>query len=298
MIRVIAVDMDGTLLNSKHEISQNTIETIRKAIDSGIEFIIATGRSLTSAMDVLKKYDFRRHYIVASGANIHDIETTMIKSVMMDYHTIERIYQLIKHFPIAISFCTDRYDYMIGEVDTIKNSIIEEAKSFSGIEDSQEIESSEAFQTMLGRIKSIDSINELNCEEIEIFKIFIFSRDIEMLQKIDAILTQVSGIASASSFLTNIEITNIEAQKGIALKEYIESLGYQMDEVMVLGDSMNDYSMLSMDFGATVAMENAMDRIKEVSKYITKSNDEDGVAYAIQKVLDGKVEDLRISFTL
>ncbi|HEX3022690.1 MAG TPA: HAD hydrolase family protein, partial [Lachnospiraceae bacterium] len=91
---------------------------------------------------------------------------------------------------------------------------------------------------------------------------------------------------------------NIEAQKGIALKEYIESLGYRMDEVMVLGDSMNDYSMLSMDFGATVAMENAMDRIKEVSKYITKTNDEDGVAYAIQKVLDGKVEDLRISFTL
>ena len=55
-----------------------------------------------------------------------------------------------------------------------------------------------------------------------------------------------------------MEITDARAQKGPILKEYIESLGYTMDEVMVLGDSLNDYSMMSMDFGATVAMGNAV----------------------------------------
>ena len=89
----------------------------------------------------------------------------------------------------------------------------------------------------------------------------------------------------ASSFKTNLEITAVEAQKGPVLKQYIESLGYTMDEVMVLGDSLNDYSMLSMDFGVTVAMENAMPEVKTVSKYITKSNEEFGVAYAIYGVL-------------
>ena len=72
----------------------------------------------------------------------------------------------------------------------------------------------------------------------------------------------------------------------IILKEYIESLGYTMDEVMVLGDSLNDYSMISMDFGATVAMENAVPEIKKAAKYITKSNNEFGVAYAIDQVLE------------
>ena len=69
------------------------------------------------------------------------------------------------------------------------------------------------------------------------------------------------------------------------LKEYIEALGYTMDEVMVLGDSLNDYSMISMDFGATVAMGNAVPEIKNAAKYITKTNNEFGVAYAVDEVL-------------
>ena len=72
------------------------------------------------------------------------------------------------------------------------------------------------------------------------------------------------------------------------MKEYIESLGYTMDEVMVLGDSLNDYSMMSMDFGATVAMGNAVSELKKAAKYITKSNDELGVAYAIRELLKSR----------
>ena len=89
----------------------------------------------------------------------------------------------------------------------------------------------------------------------------------------------------ASSFETNLEITDVKAQKGPVLKEYIESLGYSMDEVMVLGDSLNDLSMISMDFGATVAMENAVPEVRRAAKYITKSNEELGVAYAIRELL-------------
>ena len=97
----------------------------------------------------------------------------------------------------------------------------------------------------------------------------------------------------ASSFILNQEITEVRAQKGPVLKEYIESLGYTMDEVMVLGDSFNDYSMLSMDFGATVAMENSVPGIKEVAKYITRSNEELGVAWAIDQAIaagDGELK--------
>ena len=117
------------------------------------------------------------------------------------------------------------------------------------------------------------------------YKIFIFAEDVELLGKLSDELRENPAIAVASSFVYNQEITAVEAQKGPVLKEYIESLGYTMDEVMVLGDSMNDYSMISMDFGATVAMGNAVPEIKEAAKYITKSNKEFGVAYAIDQVL-------------
>lgn len=105
------------------------------------------------------------------------------------------------------------------------------------------------------------------------------------MRKIEKRLETDTRIAVASSFVNNLEITDAHAQKGPVLKEYIESLGYTMEEVMVFGDSMNDYSMLSMDFGATVAMDNSVPEIKAVSKYVTKSNEEYGVAYAIDELL-------------
>lgn len=83
----------------------------------------------------------------------------------------------------------------------------------------------------------------------------------------------VSDVISHLFYLICDEYKNdVSAQKGPVLKKYIESLGYSMDEVMVFGDSLNDYSMLSMDFGATVAMENADSKLKRVAKYTTKSN--------------------------
>ena len=117
------------------------------------------------------------------------------------------------------------------------------------------------------------------------YKLFLFSDDREMLAEIDKELAKQKQIAVSSSFPTNLEITDVRAQKGPVLKEYIESLGYQMEEVMTFGDSRNDKSMLSMDFGATIAMANADEELKKAAKYITKSNVELGVAYAIEELL-------------
>ncbi|OTO77382.1 HAD hydrolase family protein, partial [Enterococcus sp. 12E11_DIV0728] len=99
-------------------------------------------------------------------------------------------------------------------------------------------------------------------------------------------------IAVASSFDHNLEITNIDAQKGPVIQSYIEELGFTMDDVMVIGDSLNDYSMLSLDFGATVAMGNALKEIKDISQFITKSNEEQGVLHAIEAALNGSLDQL------
>ena len=131
----------------------------------------------------------------------------------------------------------------------------------------------------------VPDLDALERDGVPVYKLFLFSDDLEMLDKIRRRLEKNPEIAIASSFISNLEITDVKAQKGPVLKKYIESLGYTMDEVMVFGDSLNDLSMLSMDFGATVAVENAVPEVKRAAKYITKSNDENGVAYAIRELL-------------
>ncbi|MCI9307429.1 MAG: HAD hydrolase family protein, partial [Lachnospiraceae bacterium] len=133
--------------------------------------------------------------------------------------------------------------------------------------------------------KVVKNFQELNNTGVPVYKLFLFSDDREMLAEIDKELAKQKQIAVSSSFPTNLEITDVRAQKGPVLKEYIESLGYQMEEVMTFGDSRNDESMLSMDFGATIAMANADEELKKVAKYITKSNVELGVAYVIEELL-------------
>lgn len=282
-IKVIAVDMDGTLLNNNHELDPKTYEVIRRAQGQGIEFIIVTGRDFPSAVVPLEKYDLALNYIVASGAEIRSSDSTILDSThMKKYHLVD-IYNKLSHIPVMIRFCSDGRDYFIGNREMMIKGILEEIKLFDMNESNESIMKSDLFKERVDRFCCIDSLDDLLDESIYVYKIYLSSDDVELIKKAEKLLRNMDDIAVASSFYNNLEITDINAQKGIVLKEYIEQLGYSMSEVMVIGDSMNDYSMISMDFGLTVAMENGVDKVKDVAKYITKSNEDCGVAYAIEK---------------
>lgn len=290
MIKVIAVDMDGTLLNKQGEVSEVTLEAIKKAQQAGMEIIIATGRGYSYAMEPLKKHSFKRRYLLMSGGEVRDENETMVRQILLDYKTSKTLYDICQNYSVPIHFWGDESDYAIGTKEQIRDGMRQAISSFTGIP-VNEVEESEIYQHMSGRIKRLDSIEEL--EPYDIYKAFVFSDNADMLAHMDREFLQIPDIASASSFCTNLEITNIRAQKGLVLKEMVEEMGYSLDEVMALGDSLNDESMLSLPIGAAVAMGNAHEKLKKICPYHTKSNDEDGVAYAIDKVLDGKLEDLR-----
>jgi len=92
-------------------------------------------------------------------------------------------------------------------------------------------------------------------------------------------------VNAVSSFCDNVEITDVNAEKGSSVAWYAAQLGIAPEEVMTIGDSDNDLSMIEWDFGYTVAMENGMDTVKAAAKYVTASNDEDGVAVFIEEHL-------------
>ena len=285
MIKVIASDMDGTLLGEDHKIAPETLSAIKEVCDAGIRFMICTGRNFPGAMNELEGADLTCDYIVGSGAEVRDPRQQVVRSTAISPRLCREIYETVRKYPISVTFCTDGDDYRIGTEEEVEESLIRQIQAFHLNQCRDEIRDTELYQRMKRNTRVISGIEELEKAGLPVYKLFLFSGDLEMLDKIRRELEKNQEIAVSSSFENNLEITDVKAQKGPVLKEYIESLGYTMDEVMALGDSLNDYSMLSMDFGATVAMENAVPEIRRVAKYTTRSNVEFGVAYAIRELL-------------
>ena len=94
----------------------------------------------------------------------------------------------------------------------------------------------------------------------------------------------LSGIAISSSGKENIEVNSLEAQKGVALEKLLKDKGLSPENAMAMGDNLNDLSMMKV-VGRPVAMGNALDQIKDFCPFITATNKEDGVAKAIQEVI-------------
>lgn len=285
MIKVIASDMDGTLLGDDHRVAPETLAAVREACDAGIRFMINTGRNFPGAMAELKDTDLVCDYIVSSGAEVRNPRQEVVMTQPMSMELCREVYARIREFPISMVVCTDGADYRIGTLEEVEESIILELLLFHTDMSREEVCQTVLYRQMKERTKSVPDLEDLGRAGIPVYKLFLFAGDLEMLGKMKARLEENPDIAVASSFPTNLEITDVRAQKGPVLKAYIESLGYTMDEVMVLGDSLNDLSMLSMDFGATVAMENGDPEVKRAAKYITKSNTELGVAYVIRELL-------------
>ena len=274
MIKVIASDMDGTLLGDDHRLAPRTVQAIRRACDAGIRFMIATGRDLNGVKQELDGTGLVCDYIVGSGAEVRDPQQNIISRVQMDMGMCEEIYNVLRNYPVSTIFMTGECDYSIGTPETLEEDMRQNLSVFYSNLTMEEILETEMYRHMKENTRIIPDFQTLKDGKINVYKIFTFCCDTEVLGELGRQLRKDERLAVASSFVNNLEITDARAQKGPVLKGYIESLGYTMDEVMAFGDSMNDYSMLSMDFGATVAMGNSEPEIIKAAKYLTKTNDE------------------------
>ena len=293
MIKVIASDLDGTLLNEEHRISERTIKAVKRAQEEGICFIAATGRGYKEAELVLGPAGIRCGKIVTSGSEVRDASDKIIKTIAMEKEAAAKILEISEKAGIAAYIFTDELDGVIGTEKEVEDFLVAQIQTFHLNGTKEEILKTAVFEEYKKSTNVIPDKEKILKSNCSIYKIFLFSTNLEIIENIKKEVERIPDIASAASSLDNVEITSVQAQKGPVLKWYIESMGYLMDEVMVLGDSLNDYSMLSMDFGACVAMENAVESLKDIAPYRAPSNKEDGAAYAIEKVLEGKLEELR-----
>ena len=285
MIKLIASDMDGTLLNDDHMISEENLKAIRKAQEMGRHFTIVTGRDYGAVKSYLEECNLKCECILSNGAEYRDVNGNVIESIHMNKDTVKAIFDILNEENLCIQLMTNKGSYITNK-DSDKKAIIDRFKLFNPkMSEAEVVEFVEEFHKTRG-INYIDDVYEILESDIDILKIVTFDNDADLIARLKEKLKEnTTDAAIASTFSNDIEISHIEAQKGLILAKVIEKMGIDRSEVIVLGDSFNDYSMFA-EFENSYAMENAIQEIKEIAKYITDTNNNDGVAKAIYKSLE------------
>lgn len=291
MIKLIASDMDGTLLNDKHDIDKETVEAIKKAEDKGIIFVISTGREYNTVKGVLEKHNIKCQCILSSGAEYRDEDGRILELINIDENNSRKILKLFDKYKLAARIFTNKGVFTSSNEKGALQEVSYRTMSFNPGLTYEEAEKKAKEDGIFMNLHYIDNLDDFFKHGIEIRKFVAFHKDVEVIRKIKKEAEELEGLDVSSSFSDNIEITNIKAQKGIILEKAASKMGINKNEVMVLGDSFNDYSMFKI-FEESVAMENAIKEIKEAAKYITKSNDKLGVAIAIMHVVNNTMEDM------
>ena len=285
MIKLIASDMDGTLLNSNHKISKENLEAIKKAESMGVKFTIATGRRFEDVKPLIDENNLKCQSIVLNGGEYIDEEGKVLEGIYIDRKEASQIIDMIIKENIVAEVYTNQGLYSVNTKEEALTEVAYRIKAFDPKTSFEEaIKYAETHPHFLD-LKYIKDIDEFLNSDIKIGKFVAFYNDEETTIKVKRKLESIERLAIASTFTKNIEINNKEAQKGLILAKVAEKMGIRRDEVMVIGDSFNDYSMFT-EFPISFAMKNAVPQIKEAAKYITDTNDNAGVAKAIYKVFN------------
>jgi len=265
MYRLIAIDMDGTLLNKKKEISNRCKEDIRKLKEKGLSVVLATGRPFDGILryiyelNLLDEKDFMVTYNGALVQNTNADKVLNKRPLSLDSY--KELYTVSKELDVNIHALTE------SSVLTPKNN---------------------PYTLVESTINQIPII-EVPVEDIDSSTSIIKVMFIDDPKRLDAIIPLIpkwvkekySILRSSPIFL---EFLDKGVDKGVGVSLIAKQLGIEPEEVICIGDAGNNIAMIQYA-GLGVAMGNATDEVKSVADYITLSNEEDGVAHIIEKFM-------------
>jgi hypothetical protein len=270
MKKLIACDLDGTLLTSKKEITEETRSKILDFIDQGNYFTIATGRIFQATKAIYHKLGFKSYSIACNGAmlvnNITDeiIYTNPLKAdiayKLIDLFTKHDIYF---HYYSEDTIHANKYMNTVEAFD----------KMYSKFEDDMKI-----------KIHVSDDLKEPIKNGTSAYKFGIYedgSFDVDLIKKE---LSEIDGIDFYKSSEVLLDVMTKGVSKGSALIKLADILGVDQSETFAFGDNENDLSMI-VDAKHGIAMDNAIDLLKENAQFITKTNDEDGIVFAMENYI-------------
>lgn len=264
--RLIASDMDGTLLNSENQITPATVSAIKAAADKGVVFTLSTGRPMQGVKKYIDQLQLDCPVITYNGAVVvHSRTGEIIFSQVMDSEEARLVYQQAKKrgTMFVVWSCNRLYASELGE----------KSEFYEGI-----------TQTKAQLLTDFEAVLAQGITK------FLWYDDAETLDKWieelkDENFTQTTFTKSRAYFL---EFFSNKTSKAVAMEKLGEYYGIDKSRMIAVGDQTNDLSMIEYA-GLGVAMANAVDAVKAAADYITASNEDDGVAKVIEKfVLDGQ----------
>lgn len=264
--KILVLDLDGTLTNKKKEITEHTRETLIRAQEAGVKIVLASGRPTYGIMPLARQLELDKYegYILAyNGGQIIDCKTgELMYENVLDPAVYPYLYECAKSNGFQILSYKDEY-------------IISENA------DDQYVQH-EAF---LNRMPSKTVENFLDVINFPVAKCLIVG-DPEPLAQLEPVMkkeleSKMNVFRSEPFFL---ELVPKGIDKARCLAVLLEELGMTPDEMMACGDGFNDLSMIEYA-GLGVAMANAQEVVKQAANYITQSNEEDGVAHAVEKFM-------------
>ncbi|WP_334427156.1 MULTISPECIES: HAD family hydrolase [unclassified Levilactobacillus] len=269
MINYLFSDLDGTLLDATGRVSQNTINTIQ---DSHLPLTLVSARAPIEMLPALTALNLMGPQIAFNGGLIFQYQDDQIISLRSHPLTASRTREILgfvqTHFPQVSLSCYTQDNWYTERIDG----------------------GTHAEQALTGQTAQLTTYAELfNSSEITFYKIMIMSLDTALLRQLVAALVQLgdTDISIKLSGSHYLEITSRDAQKSTGVQFIKDYYHLKTAETAAFGDGENDLPMLHA-VGTAVVMGNAAPAIKDHGDWVTTSNTEDGVAYAIQYYLRGE----------
>jgi Cof subfamily protein (haloacid dehalogenase superfamily) len=273
MYKLVAIDLDGTLLNVDKEISDRNKKAISLAIEKGVKIVICSGRVFSGARLFAKQVGSKDPVIACNGAIISEnIDGKVIYSSNLDTEDCLKIIDICHKHKVYYHIYAG--DTMLTE--KLGHTALKYFEKNKALPEKDRV-NIEIIKNMKDKIKRIPG---------QALKFVVINDNIELLKSIRNEIEQMKNVDVMSSNYDNFEVMNKGVSKGEALKRLSELLDIPPEEMLAIGDNENDISMLKYA-GLGVAMDNGESCAKEAAKYITASNNQDGVAQAIEKFILG-----------
>ena len=272
MIKLITIDIDGTLLTNTRRLPKKNKEMILKAKKLGAHIALVSGRPFSGILPYVKELDLEHegHFSISqNGSYIFDNYTKeVITGVFQKPKDLINLDKALKNFKVQVSAMDDDSFYTRHKNPNILTR----------------------FDSFITKLK-LQKISYKDFDEDKNFGRFLvmgWPWNIEkVMDNMPSFVNENYYYAKTAPVL--IEVMNKNANKGNAIKLMSEKSGFRIDEIMAIGNEMNDIPMLDMA-GFSVAMENANDYLKPHADYITLSNNKAGVGEAIEKLIENNFE--------
>ena len=268
-MKMIGLDLDGTLLTTEKKMTAYTKNVLEKALAAGVEVLVSTGRSITAVPKDVLAIPGMKYAVTSNGARVLNIVTEeVLHASMISVEKAEQILIILKKYDVIAEIFIDGVCYA-------EHEVLKRAYEFFD-------NPSMAEYIINTRVPVKNVMEKLHEANVPVDKVHVIFCNLDEKKAAYEELQKIDGLEIASAYGNNLEVNKEGTDKGKGLLRLGETLGICREEIMACGDGMNDYEMLKA-VGFAVAMENGHPKVKEIADYITQSNDEDGVAKAIEK---------------